>query len=77
MHVIKRNFEEFRVDFWWKFSGHKDLMKVINDKFSLSREIFTKNLRAVTRNFAQLCEIARNYAYIFGKNSRVGLKKAY
>ena len=27
-----------------------------------TREIYTKNLRAVTRNFAQLCEIARNYA---------------
>ena len=33
-----------------------------------TREIYTKNLREVTRNFAQLCEIAPNYAYIFGIN---------
>ena len=62
---------------WFYSTGFKGLTRVSIRIFSkkltiilskLTREIYTENLRAVTRNFAQLCEIARNYVCISSIN---------
>ena len=65
-NFLWQSFEIIFLNFGANRPSPKTLFRMLD--FYDTREIYTKNLRAVTRYLAQLCEIARNYAYIFGIN---------